>query len=326
MTINLLQKLSVSLGIGRSDLLHIISTAPKRYKVYQIPKRRHGTRTIAQPSRELKAIQRIILDEVLWKFPVHAAATGYIEGRNILHNATAHMANRALLKLDFKDFFPSITVNDWRRVIDSSAVGFDEYEIWLSSMILFWGRGSTLPKCLSIGAPTSPALSNVILYDLDVQLAAAAASTKTTYTRYADDITVSGPTVADLRGFENIARTIVHATSSPRLIFNEEKRGIYTSGQRRMVTGLVLTPVGGVSIGRERKRLISAMLHRWTQGGLDDEGKAKLKGLLGFCLASEPDFVSRLREKYGNEAVTSILRHHIVRRGPPTIPRRAERR
>lgn len=315
MTINLLQHLSIRLGMGRTDLLRIISTAPKRYKVYQIPKRRGGTRTIAQPSRELKAIQRILLGELLSQFPVHAAATGYIEGRNIHDNAVAHTKSRALLKLDFKDFFPSITVRDWMRLVEAHPINLDEHEIWLSSMILFWGRASTSPTCLSIGAPTSPALSNIILYDLDVQLAAAAAQANAIYTRYADDITVSGSTIEDLEKFETKARVIVRSTRSPLLVFNDEKRGIYTSGQRRMVTGLVVTPVGSVSIGRERKRLISAMLHRFTQGNLNGEDKDKLKGLLAFCLASEPEFVSRLRTKYGDEPINTMLRHHIARRG-----------
>lgn len=317
MTIQLLQKLSLQLGIGRSDLRHIIATAPKRYKVYPIAKRRGGTRTIAQPSRELKAIQRIVLREVLSKFPVHAAATGYAEGRSILHNAKAHAANPVILKLDFRNFFPSLVKEDWWHLLKSTDIGLDVDEIWWSTLILFWGQKSATPKCLSIGAPTSPALSNIILYQLDVQLAAVAALTGTTYTRYADDITASGEEIEHLIQFETMARSIVKSMSSPRLTFNDEKRGIYTSGQRRMVTGLVITPKGDISIGRHRKRLISAMIHHWSKNLLDDKAKAELKGLIAFCIASEPEFVSRLRAKYNSELIDSILRYHIVRRDKP---------
>ncbi|MBX9943558.1 MAG: retron St85 family RNA-directed DNA polymerase [Reyranella sp.] len=321
MTIGLLKELGIKLGMGRSDLLRIISTAPKRYKVYQIPKRRGGTRTIAQPSRELKAIQRVLLKAVLSKFPVHAAATGYVENRSILDNAVAHMSSRVLLKLDFRDFFPSIVPDDWRRLARAKFVDLDEDEVWLSTMILFWGQKSTTPRCLSIGAPTSPMLSNIVMYSLDVRLAEAAAATNTTYTRYADDITASGPTIEDVRQFEAYAREIVGRSVSPQLTFNDQKRGIYSSGQRRMVTGLVLTPSNSVSIGRERKRLISSMLDHWIKDSLDNERKARLKGLLAFCIAAEPAFVSRLRAKYGDGPVNDVLRYHIVRKGPP--PRQA---
>ena len=57
--------------------------------------------------------------------------------------------------------------------------------------ILFWGQGSTRPKCLSIGAPTSPIVSNIIMYDLDTLFVEEATRCQAVYTRYADDITIS---------------------------------------------------------------------------------------------------------------------------------------
>jgi hypothetical protein len=88
------------------------------------------------------------------------------------------------------------------------------------------------------------------------------------------------------------------------------KRGLYTKGERRMVTGLIVTPVGEVSIGRERKRTISVMLHKFSIGDLDAEQLEVLKGLLGFTIANEPTFVNRMREKYGNSVVDTALRTH----------------
>ena len=70
---SLIHELVVHLRISPSDLLQIISTAPARYKHYTIPKRRGGVRVIAQPSREVKAIQRYILAAKLSTLPVHAA-------------------------------------------------------------------------------------------------------------------------------------------------------------------------------------------------------------------------------------------------------------
>src|SRR5689334_16570641 len=102
----LLEELVQHFGLGSEDLSRIIETAPKRYKMYEIPKRRGGTRVIAQPSRELKTIQRYLVETKLNSFPVHPCATGYAPRRNIFANAAAHRHNRVLLKLDFKDFFP----------------------------------------------------------------------------------------------------------------------------------------------------------------------------------------------------------------------------
>jgi hypothetical protein len=50
---------------------------PGSVKQYTIPKRKGGVRVIAQPSREVKALQRYILDHKLSTLPIHPAATGY---------------------------------------------------------------------------------------------------------------------------------------------------------------------------------------------------------------------------------------------------------
>jgi RNA-directed DNA polymerase len=74
-----------------------------------------------------------------------------------------------------------------------------------------------------------------------------------------------------------------------------------------MITGLILTPHGEISIGRERKRLISVMLHKIIVATLNSRQMSYLKGMLEFCLATEPEFISRMRRKYGNDAVDRVL-------------------
>lgn len=305
MTLPLLQELSAELGIGPADLLRIITTAPVRYKVYQIPKRRGGARTIAQPSRDLKLIQRFILRNKLVKFPVHAAALGYVVGKNIRDNAQLHKNNRIILKLDFADFFPSLKVGDWEAI--ARRMGIRSLDLLLYSKILFWGNGTPEPNCLSIGAPTSPLLSNIIMYDIDRAFVAAAQRLGVVYTRYADDITVSGSSREILEEFEQFARRYIFDALSPRLTFNESKCAMFGPGIKRMVTGLVITPNANISIGRERKRRISAMLHKMTLGQLDAESLSELKGLLAFCKSVEPTFIDRLRSKYGNDVLSRVF-------------------
>lgn len=318
MTPSLLHELSIELGVGTHDLLRVIASAPRRYKVYQIPKRSGGTRTIAQPSREVKIIQRYLLDNMLSKLPIHPAAMGYINNVGIADNALVHVKSDYILKMDFKDFFPSIKVGDWERSIKRAKFAISRQDIVLCNYIMFWGNGSGAPQCLSIGAPTSPALSNIVMFGIDQRLNAEAGRLKLNYTRYADDITVSGHIVSAIVKFERFARELIAKTKSPLLIFNEEKRGLYGKGQRRMVTGLIITPEKQLSIGRERKRLISSMIHKVTIGPVGAELLGTVKGLLGFCLATEPTFVSRMREKYGDNTIDYILRSETPKRGRAT--------
>ncbi len=315
---NLLQELTVELGLPTPELQRIITTAPKRYKTYQIPKRGGGWREIAHPSAELKVLQRFLLEKFLSRFPVHSAAMAYVRGRNISNNAHHHATNAVFLKMDFVSFFPSIKVADWKAFLARHpAHQLSQAELEATTRILFWGSGSSRPTCLSIGAPTSPMMSNILLFDLDTALANAAVEHGVRYTRYADDITLSGPTPERVLAFEGVVRREVSRLKSPRLKFNERKRGLYHKGQRRLVTGLIVTPDSQVSIGRERKRLISSLLHRSSLNQLDVERRALLKGLLGFAIANEPAFLARMRKKYTNDVVDQALSYHI--------PSRAER-
>ena len=305
MTVPLLQELSAELGMGLTDLTRIISSGPVRYKVYQIPKRRGGVRTIAQPSRDLKFIQRYLLRNKLIMFPVHDSALGYVNGKNILDNAKLHKNSKTILKLDFVNFFPSLKVDDWEVIAQTKGiVGLDLY---LYNLILFWGEGSTSPKCLSIGAPTSPMLSNIIMYETDKALSAAALAMKVIYTRYADDITASSYSRQSLVSFEAFARQYLNGMHSPRLTFNEAKSGVFGPSWKRMVTGLVITPTSSISIGRERKRTISAMLHKVSIGDVDTKAMYKLRGLLAFAKSVEPGFIISMRNKYGNNTLRRVF-------------------
>lgn len=314
---SLIAELVEHFGLSANDFVRLIDSAPARYKVYEIPKRRGGVRTIAQPSRELKAVQRFVTERKLSVFPVHSAAMGYVKRRNIRENAEAHKDSGPVLKLDFSNFFPSLLVEDWERFAQKHPVKvIGRVEIKLYSKILFWAaqQRSSLPRCLAIGAPSSPMLSNVMLFEIDTALASMATRFNVVYTSYADDITVSSDTVEKLQRFDTAARRTIRLIRSPRLAFNEGKCGLYLKGQRRMVTGLVITPTNQVSIGRERKRLIAAMLHRVSLDRLGRAEMGHLKGMLGFCLAVEAAFVERMREKYGEGVIDAVLRFRVPTR------------
>jgi RNA-directed DNA polymerase len=297
------------LALTAGELLSIANTAPKRYFVWEIPKRSgKGTRTVCHPARELKSVQYLFLREILHDLPVHPAATAYMEGSSIRKNAEVHVNSRVIMKLDFADFFNSLKVENWRCYAREHFPEWSEEELDFSSRILFWGGGSYSPRCLAIGAPTSPLISNALMHEVDQTLAEYAVRANLKYTRYADDITFS------CRGrlnYDATLRAVEHALARAQFTsvrVNEDKTILVSDASARRVTGLMITPDNRISLGRDRKRLISAMVHRLWCGKLASADLPRLAGLLAFAADAEPDFIERLRAKYSPELLQWILR------------------
>ena len=293
----LLQRMAVDLAILPSHVESIIRTAPLRYKVFDIPKKSGGVRQVAQPAREVKAIQQWVIREIGPKLPLHKAATAYTLGASILKNAEAHVSSRYMLKLDFASFFPSIRSDDVLLHLERHCSEYlDSSAQKLVSHLCCWAPKRQPPLRLCIGAPSSPLFSNSIMFEFDSLVSEIAEHDGVVYTRYADDITLSSKDRGKVDRYEQLIAKILGELRYPVLTLNSSKTVRASRKGKRVVTGLVITPTGRVSIGRERKRIIRAMYHRSLKQGLE-EGEAQiLVGLLAFADSIEPGFSQRLKE------------------------------
>jgi RNA-directed DNA polymerase len=132
---------------------------------------------------------------------------------------------------------------------------FDDTEdIFVSTQILFHHSKGRRGLHLEIGAPSSPCLSNIIMYKFDMIVSDLVAHDGVTYTRYADDLTFSAKRTGFLTGVEKMLRRVIRETTSPCLAINEEKTVLATRKYKRMMTGLILTNDGDASLGHERKK------------------------------------------------------------------------
>lgn len=226
--------------------------------------------------------------------------------KGIRANAEAHALSNAILKLDFKDFFHSITPPDLLSRAPEEIQQQDTLRKLLQ-LSLFWFDARSNRLCLSIGAPSSPVVSNIVMYQFDETIKEWSSQVGITYTRYADDLIFSGQNIEALRAFERRVRKLIADTKSPKLQLNEDKTGLYTRGTRRMVTGVKITPDGKVSLGRERKRMISSWVFKAKLGVLSAAQLSTARGWLAFANDVEPAFLDRLRKKYG-PIVDKILR------------------
>ncbi len=302
----LIRLLSKHTGLPELDVDRIIRRAPDTYKSYTIEKRNgKGTRIISQPAREVKILQRTLVRR-LNNLPIHDAATAYRKGISIRTNALHHAANGPIRKYDFKDFFPSILSSDWEKYCQTADIFSDPEDVYRSANLFFHRkRGSSILR-LAIGAPSSPWLSNVLMYKFDDAISRAVAKDRVTYTRYADDLTFSAPRTGHLTVVDKALRHVIHEIESPRLKLNEQKTVVATTKYRRVVTGLVLANSGEVSLGRDRKRQIRAMVHRALSNDIEPEAAQRVLGIVAFARSAEPDFYHRLQAHYGADFETRI--------------------
>lgn len=313
---DLLRKLSLHTGLQEREVRRIMLVAPERYKRYTIPKRDGTPRQIAQPTQEVKAIQRALVDVLLVHLPIHPSATAYRSGKSLRDNAAPHAHNGPILKMDLKNFFPSIRVQDWHTYALRTSI-LDEEDTVLSGQLLFHRIPATRVLRLAIGAPSSPTLSNILMYDFDSAVTSSVERDHVVYTRYADDLTFSAQRTGFLTGVQSAVAGVVRSTRSPKLEINKDKTTYATKKYHRVVTGLTLSNDGRVTIGRDRKRTISSAMHHATLGELSAAEIDHLSGMLAFVNSVEPAFLEVLRAKYGDDAVDRVVHHTPSRKGPP---------
>lgn len=297
---SLARQCAAATGLTTLETLVIARTGPLRYKIYTIPKRNGEPRLICQPSKELKLLQYFFLRNILTKLPVHAAATAYEKGSSIKVNALAHKDSRVILKLDFKDFFGSIKMEDWVYYAKSVFPEWTEADLIFSSRVLFFGARTIQPRQLSIGAPTSPRLANALLFAFDKEMTIYCNNNRMIYTRYADDITISSKEFLDKTGVLEFISERLKLQRHPKLVLNGDKTQLYSRASRRRVTGITLANDGTLSLGRERKRLIRAIIHKHRSEPLDGDEVDRVRGLIAFARDVDPEFVTRLSGKYGD--------------------------
>lgn len=297
--------LSEASGLFPSLVREIINRAPVSYKWYTIPKRNGSKRLIAQPAREVKALQRALVDH-LKHLPIHSAATAYRPGLSIRDNALAHAAAGPIKKYDFSDFFPSIRSTDWRTYCHERKLFEAEEDVDLTTQLLFAKFVGRYPHRLAIGAPSSPWVSNVLMYEFDDRISRAVAEDHVTYSRYADDLTFSARRTGYLTGVDRTLRSVIRGLDSPKLTINDQKTVLVTKKYRRVITGLVLADDGRVTIGRDRKRELRAAIHHAQSGRLDAEEQAKLAGLLAHVKSVEPAYFNQLIARYGADLLKRL--------------------
>lgn len=291
--------------MGRSSIYFAsaVNSPENHYRSFKIKKRNGGFREILAPYPALLEMQYWIYHNILKKIPVSSYSHGFVRKRSIITNAKIHLNQKELLKLDLKDFFPSININ--RIIYVFKSLGYsNQVAFYLASLCSY---NDFLPQ----GAPTSPYLSNVIARHLDNRLIGLSKQYKLRYTRYADDLTFSGDSIP-----AKLIDYISNIVKEEGFTVNSDKTRLYKNGGKRIVTGISV--IGSkLQLPKDYKRNLRQELYFIMKYGYESHVK-KLKirksnyldvilGKVNFWLSIEPsnqfalDARSQLLEIYKNQ-------------------------
>lgn len=294
--------LAALLGVKSFVLARIIINSKSYYYSFEVPKRSGGTRNISAPYAVLLNAQKWVYDHILAKVIIHDNAKGFIKHTSIADNARVHIGAECILKMDIKDFFPSI---GFKRVMSVFRnMGYTrKMSYYLSSICCMEG---VLPQ----GAVTSPCLSNIIAKRLDARLSGLASKFNLNYTRYADDFTFSGERINP-----KIIEYITSIAADEGFVINLNKTNLIKGAKQKIITGISISS-GELKIPKKQKREVRKCIYHILTKGLFEHQKhiasqdpiyiERLLGYLFFWKSIEPNnefVISSIKKlkNYSNE-------------------------
>lgn len=280
---------------------------PLRHYRYQLLEKQDGRmRLIEKPKARLKSLQRKIYQEILSTSDTHPAAHGFCRGRSCLSHASMHTGKRYLMLFDIADCFQSI---GWLKVNSVfRRMGYPEkvscYLTALCTHCVHLDKAQSThfdntqtaklkQRHLPQGAPGSPALVNAVLHQLDLRLSGLARSLDLEYSRYADDIAMSGDAHRDWRFLESLVGGICLDES---VSLNHRKTRIKKAHQKQRVVGIVVN--SKPNIDRKHFDTLKAILTNCTRHGLESQNRGNHPQFRAHLLG-RVQYVKSLNEQRG---------------------------
>ena len=309
------KQLADALGMSVADLrwfsYHRDAAKKIHYNRFVIPKSNGTERAIWAPMPKLKEAQRWILTNIVERLIVHGNAHGFLPGRSILSNAKVHTDSKIILKMDLKDFFPTVTVSRVKGVFRKA--GYREQVATLLAHLCTEAPREIVehngdkyfialgPRCLPQGAPTSPGLTNTLCLRLDRRLDGLARKYGWRYSRYADDLTFSLPTShKDPPKLGSLIGLISRIVTEEGFQVHPDKTRVSRTGGSQRVTGLQVNGKAPPRIPRQLKREMRAALHNLKSGKPLAEGESleSIQGYLAYITMVEPDLGRKMLEEF----------------------------
>ena len=254
-----LSSIEKDLGYPAKTLYGLSNNLEKHYHNVFIPKSDGTKRKLSVPDLILKSVQRAIADNILAHYPVSKYATAYKVGSSVQKNARPHVKKEKILKLDIEGFFDNIIYSKVKDIVFYEEKYSEPIRILLTMLCYY---RESLPQ----GAPTSPAITNIMMYDFDERIGAYCSERGIAYTRYCDDMAFSG--AFDEKEVIAIVKAELQKLG---LFLKNRKTAIVSNTKRQTVTGIVVNEK--INLTKEYKKKIRQEMYYIKRFGIDSHLK-----------------------------------------------------
>lgn len=281
-----LSSIEKDLGFSAKTLYGLSNSLEKHYHTVYLPKSDGSKRKLSVPDLILKLVQKSIADNILIQYPISKYAKAYKPGSSIQKNARPHVGKKKILKLAIEGFFDHILYSRVKDTVFYEEKYSESIRILLTMLCYY---NDSLPQ----GAPTSPAITNIIMYDFDETVGAFCNEKNIAYTRYCDDMTFSG--CFDEREIISFVKGELRKLG---LFLKNRKTAVISASKRQVVTGIVVNEK--MNVTKDYKKTIRQEIYYIKKFGLDEHLKRlgisdkqqyvlSLKGRIAFVLQTIPN-------------------------------------
>ena len=276
-------ELARHLKVDPLEIQQVLAERRRYYRPFKQIKPNGSTRVLYDIEDPLRLLQQKVKRHILDLVPLPTCVHGGVRCCSVVTNARPHVGKAVVFCLDIKNFYPSIRPHVVRTIF--AALGFGSQNADTLTDITTWENH--VPQ----GCVTSTALANLAMFRVDTRLLGLARQQGFAYTRWIDDLTLSGS--RRLLDFRGLVQRIV---GEEGFSVKPEKTQTMTSGMRQVVTGVVVNRK--LNLAREERQLIRQKVlrlrssHKPTDDALD-----RIRGKMSWLSQVNPILGARLAKR-----------------------------
>ena len=276
------------------------------------------------PNKKLKAFHTFLNLFVFEFLPIEESAVfSYRKGFSAFDAVRYHAKSKYFFQTDVSSFFGSVG----RQLVRDTLLAGIEYVPVQDieshvERILDW---VCVDNKLPIGFPSSAPISNAVLYGFDQDFAEFCKSRSIVYTRYSDDIIISAQEKTSLADIDRFIEVSLQSVSEGAFKLNSKKTKFFQVGGKIKILGMMILPNGKITIDSAVKRHLEVLLYTYISDrqqflilseGEEERGLGRTTGYLNYSNSVDPDYVDKLRRKFGATTVDTLLHRPLPKTKP----------